>query len=313
MIGLRRGEGGWLRRLAGEIVPLGVGLVAGQLAGAFLGLWLGIATGLMAWAFVSGLLVAVRRRPRLRRAYRILLLLHVAFWSARGVVETSDFAGPDAPVPGHVVAWEGATTFRAGVGEATFELPARATLAGWGQRPRRRRLPAFGGLGLLGRLSLWSMGPPATGAPPRSPLFVRPSEEGEALGARALLLVPDAGGPAFAVVRLDLIALDDRLAWDVLEAVGQRARAHARDAARRRDPHAQRAGRRPATAARDRRRDGPLRSARLRRGARGVRPGAAVRGREPASRAHRLPPVARPRGGTGRRSSRATAPSSPTR
>jgi hypothetical protein len=224
VIGLRRGKGGWLRRLAGEIVPLGVGLVAGQLAGAFLGLWLGIAAGLMTWAFVSGLLVAVRRRPRLRRAYRILLLLHVAFWSARGVIETSDLRGPAAPVAGQVVAWEGATTFRAGVGEATFELPARTTLAGWGQRPRRRRVPAFGGLGLFGRLSLWSMGPPATGEAPRSPLFVRPTGEGEALGARALLLAPDAGGPALAIVRLDLIALDDRLAWDVLEAVGHELR-----------------------------------------------------------------------------------------
>ena len=222
MIGLRRGEGGWLRRLAGEIVPLGVALVTGSLAGGFLGLVGGFAVGLVTWVLVSGLLVAVRRRPRLRRVYRILLVLHVLFWSARGVVVSSDFEAPAAPVVGTAVSWEQATTFQAGVGEAAFALPARATLAGWGQRPRRRRIPAFGGLGVVGRLSLRWMGAPEAGGPPRSPLFVAPSEEGEALGARALLIAPDVGGPALAIVRVDLIVLDARLTDDLLQTTGSR-------------------------------------------------------------------------------------------
>ena len=194
MIGLRRGEGGWLRRLAGEIVPLGLALVVGQLAGAFLGLLGGVLVGLATWVLASGVLVAVRRRPRLRRAYRLLLLLHVLFWSARGAVVSSELQGPAEPVSTAAVAWERATTFHAGVGQAAFELPARVTLAGWGQRPRRRRIPAFGGLGVLGRLSLASMGPPAEGEPARSPLFVQPTAEGETLGARASCSPRTSGG-----------------------------------------------------------------------------------------------------------------------
>lgn len=221
MIGLRKGEGGFLRRLAGEIVPCGVGLVAGMLAGPFFGLVGGIVVFLLAWAAASGVLVAVRRRPRLRRAYRVLLLLHVLFWTARGVIVSSAFTAPGAPQADAVASWTRASTFRAGVGQAAFELPERTTLAGWGQFPRRRRVPAFGGLGVLGRLSLRTMGQPADGGAPRAPMFVRPTGPGEALGARALLLAPDDDGPALAVVRLDLIALDARLAADVLAALGE--------------------------------------------------------------------------------------------
>ena len=137
MIGLRRGAGGWLHRIVGELVPLGAGLVAGQLAGAFLGLLGGILVGLLAWILASGVLVAIRRRRGLRRAYRALLLLHVLIWSALGAFDSSDFHEP-GPVEAHGVAWTEASTFRAGVGEAAFDLPERTTLAGWGQRPRRR-------------------------------------------------------------------------------------------------------------------------------------------------------------------------------
>jgi len=221
VIGLWQGEGGLLRRLLGEAVPFALGLVAGQMALPFVGPWGCLAVTLLGWLLASAVLVRVRRRPVLRRLYRGLLLLHVLFWSGRGYLKTHALEPPAAPVVEGVAAWPGAVSFRAGVGEATFRLPERTTLGGWGQRPRRRSVPAFGGLGVPGRLSLEMMGPPAEGEAPRVPLFVRPQGPGDALGARALLLVPDAAGPAFALVRLDLIVVDPGLPRDVLAAVGK--------------------------------------------------------------------------------------------
>ena len=142
MIGLWAGSGGWVSRLVGEIVPLGVALVAGQMGWPFLGLYGGIAVFLLAWLLTSALLVRVRRRPGLRHAYRVAVLLHVVGWTVRGLIVSSAFVAPGEPAAGPVVDWGRATSFRAGVGTAAFDLPQRTTLAGWGQRPRRLRARA---------------------------------------------------------------------------------------------------------------------------------------------------------------------------
>ena len=171
MVGLWRGEGGLVRRLLGEVVPLLVGVAVGSFSGAFLGLVGGIVCGLGAAILVSWLLVRVRRHPRARRVYRVLLALHVAFWSALGLWGSVPEAPPrpatDAQGVIARVAWPEALSFRAGVAEVPFTLPAETTLAGWGGPPRRRRWPAFAGFGRLGRWSLAATGAPAQGGPGR--------------------------------------------------------------------------------------------------------------------------------------------------
>lgn len=220
MIGLWKGQGGVLRRIAGEVVPFAIGFVAASMAVPFLGLWGGLGAGIAVGFAFSALLVCVRRHTVPRRIYRALLAVHVVFWSVLGVVDSSPGRRPGPVVPAGRVAWGQATTFKAGVGCAFFDLPERTPLGGWGTMVRRRALPAFGGIGTLGRLSLYFMGPPEEGAAPRAPMFRRPARAGDALGARALLLLPDDGGPAVAFVRMDLIVPERRLVADVLGDVG---------------------------------------------------------------------------------------------
>ncbi|MHC5012764.1 MAG: neutral/alkaline non-lysosomal ceramidase N-terminal domain-containing protein, partial [Planctomycetota bacterium] len=221
MIAIVRGPGGIFRRLAAEVVPLAVGLSAGWMAAPHVGPWAGIGVGAVVWIVVSGVLVAVRKQPLLRRCYRLALLAHVVFWSFLGANE----AHLDPPGPPDVVervSSSGATTFRAGVGTAPFDLPAGTPLGGFGARPRRVNLPAFGGLGTLGRLSLRTMEAPGPDAAPRRPMFRGPEPAGESLGARALVLLPDdEEAPAVALVRLDLVVCEASLVEAVLERTAQ--------------------------------------------------------------------------------------------
>ncbi len=215
MIGLLSGPGSPARRLAGEIVPAGIGVAAGATAATFLGLVGGLLVGLSAWLAASFVLARVRRYPTARRVYRALVLLHVLFWTARGVV----LARPEAtasPRTAGRLAWPAPESFRAGVATRPFALPPGTTLAGWGAGPRRRTVPAFFGLGVLGRLSHRLAGAPAPGAPPRAHYLAGPTAPGDVLSARALVLRPDGGGAPVAFVRLDLVVVDPGLVDAVL-------------------------------------------------------------------------------------------------
>ncbi len=208
---LLRGQGGIFRRLLGECVPLTLGAAGGWFVGALYGQAAGIGVGVGLWLVASGLLTLVRRRPRLARLYRLALAAHVVFWSVQGFCGGRLAAPAALPVPA-AARWEGAQEFSAGVAEASFDLlDDVGTLSGWGQRPRRVGAPACLGLGPLGRLSLGLMAERGEGrAPraPRAPLFARPVEPGDALGARALVLRPGGGGPPLVFVRLDLTTSD---------------------------------------------------------------------------------------------------------
>lgn len=207
MFALLRGQGGIFRRLLGELVPLTVGAAGGWLVGALHGALAGAGVGLGLWLVCSGLLTFVRRRPRLRRLYRLGLVAHVLFWSVQGFLGSG--LAPPGPLPAPVSSrWEGAQAFRAGVAEASFELTESGTLSGWGQRPRRVGAPACLGLGPLGRLSLQLMAAPGRDGVPTAPLFARPVEPGDALGARALVLLPAGGAAPLVFVRLDLTTSD---------------------------------------------------------------------------------------------------------
>lgn len=217
MIVLLRGPGGALHRLIAELVPLGVGIAVAGCALALLGVAAAAGLGLAAWVGVSALLRAVRRRPVLRRLYRLAVFAHVAFWTVMGLRATvPGEAGPPALTGSH--AWQRPTTFRAGYADFPFDLPPHATLAGWGTRPRRAAFPPFAGLGVLGRLGLDYMGARHGDGPARRPLFhlPDPTVTAERLGARAIVLRPDAEGAApLAVVRLDLVTCDADLAREI--------------------------------------------------------------------------------------------------
>jgi hypothetical protein len=207
VIGVFLGPGGPLARLAGETVPLVVGGLGGWVVGAAFGLGPGLAVGAVLWFGVSGALVVVRRRPRLRRLYRIGLLLHVCFWSWQGLAANRVFP-PGQPAVASVAGWGGARPFLAGKAEMTFDTLGAGTLAGWGQRPRRVAVPALLGAGPLGRLSLDLMASRDEKGHARAPLFAASEDTVEGLGARALVLRPEGGGPAFVLVRLDLTTAD---------------------------------------------------------------------------------------------------------
>ncbi len=204
-----------LGRLLDACVALGLGLTAGVLLGARFGPVAAILGGL------ALLLVALRVLRRLgsrsRLAYRLLLLAWLAFAGVQGI-ERAAFRPPGPPRAAGDGAAASPRPFAAGLGSAAFELPARATMAGWGTRPRRRALPAWAGLGGVGRLSLAWMGPPAPGEAPRVPIFRRPEAKGPPIGARAVVIRPE-GAPPFGLVRLDLILVPPRLARRVVEAV----------------------------------------------------------------------------------------------
>ena len=208
-------------RAAGEVVPLLFGLVAGVWVWPFTG-WPFALLGFFAgWAGLSQLLRRLRRHRRWRRAGRIALAAWVVVWSAVGLRESH--LEPPGPVSAPETAdWGRPMPFQAGVAEVLFALPARATLAGWGQFPRRLTFPAFAGLGVPGRLSLRLMGPAEPGAPPRVPMFRAPASHGQPMGARALVLAPGGGSsvPPLAFVRLDLIEGSMDLSAAVLDRVG---------------------------------------------------------------------------------------------
>ncbi len=206
---------GLARRVAGEIVPLGCAVVVGGLyvpLGFILPAWFGILAAVLtcglAWLGTSYLLRLVRRRPRLRRVYRIALLAHVLFWSVQGVLATrNEPAGP--LVDAGASAWKRASAFRAGAAEALFDLPPGTTLAGWGSRPRRLTFPPNGGLGPLGRWGQRLMAARQDDGRAAAPLFREPDATvaSQRLGARAIVLRPEdpAVGPPVAFVRMDLV------------------------------------------------------------------------------------------------------------
>jgi hypothetical protein len=214
-------SGGPLARVAAEVVPLLVGAAVAGVGVAVVGTTPGVLVGVLGWLVTSGALALVRTRPTLRRLYRLALLAHVLFWSARGVIDgTVDAAGPLGPV--ETARWDGPRAFRAGAAEASFWLPEHAPLAGWGRAPRRAAWPAFFGFGALGRPVLaWQAGRPGPDEPARRPLFREAEGVGDSLGARALVLIPDGGGPTLAFVRLDLPTADADVHAAVLERVAR--------------------------------------------------------------------------------------------
>jgi len=204
-----------LHRAAGEIVPLGCAVVAGGLylpLGFTLPTWFAILAAILTcgltWIGASYLLRVVRRRPTLRRVYRLALLAHVLFWSTQGVLATRN--EPAGPLEGAgASAWKQASAFRAGAAEALFDLPPGTTLAGWGSRPRRLTLPPNGGLGPLGRWGQRMMAVRQDDGRAAAPLFREPDPAvaSQALGARAIVLRPEdaAVGSPVAFVRVDLV------------------------------------------------------------------------------------------------------------
>ena len=191
-------------------MPTLAGGAGGWLVGSVEGLGAGIAAGVGLGLALSALLRFVRSRPRLRRLYRIALAAHVLFWSFLGVRE-GRVEPPGELHPVLELSWAALTTFRAGAAEAAFELPEHATLSGWGSPPRRTALPAFGGAGVLGRWSLARQAERPSGGRADVPLFHSPGPSSSELGARALVLIPDRGGPTVAFVRLDLVTSDASL------------------------------------------------------------------------------------------------------
>ncbi|MDA1194877.1 MAG: neutral/alkaline non-lysosomal ceramidase N-terminal domain-containing protein, partial [Planctomycetota bacterium] len=217
MISYLRGPGGPLRRLAAEWVPFSIAVVVG-------GVWMPLTSPLnaalvatAAWPLASAALRWVRRRPGLRRLYRLALLGHVVFWSFQGVAATTRTPAA-VPEVGAASAWAASGGFTAGQASRPFVLPAWAPIAGWGSPPRRIRLPVFGGLGFLGRHGQALMAEPREGGQPWLPLF-RAGEAGQALGARALVLRPEGEGAPLAIVRVDLVTSDGALHAALLERI----------------------------------------------------------------------------------------------
>ncbi len=212
-----------LAALARGFVPFVVALHAGGMAWSTQGIP-DRGTALAALVFVAvlvGMGFAVRalgRRPRLRRVVRLGLLLYVAAVTVRGYLV---FVPRDAEAPrvGAVTAWPAERqAFLAGVGDASFGVTAKDTLAGYGMRPRRVTLPWMA-MGPLAKLSLGLMaGAPGDGAP-RVPLFQTGEPGPHALGARALVLRPMDRGAPLAICRLDLVMVDRRVHAGVLTRV----------------------------------------------------------------------------------------------
>ena len=215
MIAFLRGPGGFFTRFASEAVPAGIAVAVGA---SLLPLVSPLTAGLggaLAWPLASGVLRGVRRRTALRRLYRLALLAHVAFWSYQGIAASHLVPARTAIEVAGSAAWQGPGELHAGYGARAFTLPARTSLAGWGSRPRRVRLPAFGGAGVIGRASQRWMAAPGADGVPRIPMFRASDEDarGDVLGARALVLRPAAasGGAPAAIVRLDLVTSDGPL------------------------------------------------------------------------------------------------------
>lgn len=215
MISLVRGPGGLVRRLADDFVPLLLALAVGGVAITFLGPLSAALLAGLAWPAASIVLRAVRRRPVLRRVYRVAAWGHVIFWSVLGF-RAGEVVPASAPEVVSRSAWTQPAPARSGYGEAAFALPDWAPLAGWGARPRRVRMPAFGGIGPLGRHAQAFMAAPDADGRPRLPLF-RPADadgpEGplQQVGARVLVLEPTGGAGRLVVVRLDLVTTSRRL------------------------------------------------------------------------------------------------------
>ena len=221
MISLVRGPGGLFKRLADEMVPGAVAIAAGADLLPFLSPLYAALAGAATWPLASAVIRAIRRRKWLRRGYRLAVFALVVFWSVHGVQATH--LAPAGPVGAVETArWSRDADLLAGYGTAPFALPEHTTLAGWGSRPRRIRLPAFGGGGVIGRWSQAWMAEPRGGAP-RIPMFRAPDPDAPpgALGARAVVLRPaDASvGPPAAIVRLDLVTSDAHLHAAVAAAV----------------------------------------------------------------------------------------------
>jgi hypothetical protein len=199
------------------VVAAFVSLVLGYHAGGFVGALAGpVAFGAVGLATAAGawlLQRRVRRTARGRLAWTVALVLHAAFWSARGLATTT-FREPGPVEAVSAVAWEGGPRpFLAGVADRPFHLPDGTPIAGWGRGRRRAAWPHAFGAGPVGRASQDVMAG-------RRPLLVAGERGTEALGARALVLRPEGGGgPPLAVCRLDLVVSDARLHREVVRRV----------------------------------------------------------------------------------------------
>jgi hypothetical protein len=206
VIVLLRGPGGPFRRLAADFVPFLVAAHAFVLLWPFWGAVPAAFVALLAFAGLSAGLRVVRRRPAPRFLWRLALLGWALYACGLGLAD-SRREPPRPSEPAGVRAWAAAGPFRAGVASAAFDLPGGTPLGGWGQAPRRVRVPPWFGVGPVGRLGMALCRGGDTG--PRAPLFRAGEPAAEPLGARALVLVPDGGdGPPFAIVRLDAVAVD---------------------------------------------------------------------------------------------------------
>ena len=206
--------------LTGTLIAVGVGLVVGAIGWAHLPEpGLGIVAGVIA-GFATSAVVMKLWSWRVGRALVVLATLgHVAYWSWLGFQEMGARA-PSASLAEPVFAVAD-PAFHVGHARVSFNLPVNAPLAGWGSGPRRQALPAFGGLGPLGRKSLAFMAEPTTGGAARTPLLSTVGEtspSADRVGAGAIVIrgrTPQAGGvsigPAVALVNLDTVTVDTEL------------------------------------------------------------------------------------------------------
>ncbi|MDJ0975745.1 MAG: neutral/alkaline non-lysosomal ceramidase N-terminal domain-containing protein [Planctomycetota bacterium] len=219
MISYFRGPGGFGRRAAAEFVPFWASVMVGLTAIAFVPPVVLVVVWLATWFAASALLRWVRTKDRLRRIYRIALGLHIAFWSLLGILHSYP-QEPGALGTPTVHDWGRATTVRIGAASATFQLPERATLAGWGQAPRRIRIPPWGGFGVIGRLGLDYMGGLDADGAPRLPVFRRADNVAtHDVGARAMVILPEELEEAapVAFLSLDLVTVEGALTTAIVE------------------------------------------------------------------------------------------------
>ena len=222
----------WIRRaprlLAEQVVPALLGLAAGMMTLTLVplngfGLGACLAIGLLVGFSAAWALQLVRHHPRWRLWYRLAVLGHVLFWSYLGITGSS-LRPPGVPQirpgthDGSILA-----DLRAGLGEAGFVVPHRCTIGGWGMRPRRFRVPAFAGLGVLGRFSQDLMARGAANGEPRYPLFksymaADPHDRLRNVGARALSVSCGEGAP-MTWVRMDLVTVSPGMVDTILERV----------------------------------------------------------------------------------------------
>ena len=205
----------WRSFLLDVPVILGAGVVGGGFAHAWVPPLAAIAIGVAVAAAIGLGLAWTHARPAVRAAYWVLLVAHLGFWTWQGLRRVGTRPA-GAPQLLDAAAWDGPTAFGVGLGQASFHLPKRVSLAGWGKPPRRQALPAFGGFGPLGRWSQRWMATPERDGRSRRALFSRQDTSPHDLGARALVVRPVNGAP-LAIAVADVVTVDAVIQAEVVE------------------------------------------------------------------------------------------------